>query len=1138
MLFSSLAVCSFCAVACVFLLSVLRTDAARGVPVPHLEDVLSMQDPSAPEGRRTNPKAQSFGPSGRVRKPNIILFLTDDQDVELGSLNYMPKTLKVMRDAGAELRHAYATTPMCCPSRSSMLTGMYMHNHNVFTNNDNCSSPLWQRTHETRSFATYLSNAGYRTGYFGKYLNKYNGSYIPPGWREWGGLVMNSRYYNYTVNLNGKKIKHGDDYQKDYYPDLITNDSIAFLRHSKRQYSRKPVMLVMSFPSPHGPEDAAPQYADMFFNVTSHHTPSYDYAPNPDKQWILQVTGKMKPIHRQFTNLLMTKRLQTLQSVDAAVERVYQEVKDLGELDNTYFIYTSDHGYHLGQFGLIKGKSFPFEFDVRVPFLVRGPGVDAGTTIDEIVLNIDLAPTFLDMAGIEPPPHMDGRSILRLLGNKRRKVNRKVIMKWPDTFLIESSGRREPSDPLKLLKFRRRHNQLNETSAADAPSFTSLLSSSEDGVYVGDADESKLRPNGDNEEEDGGEETGPEDDDDDDEMTPEKDTLSGAASEATPDLLPDNRLMPVGHGALSKAEKLALECAQPELRSPCQPGQKWHCVLEKNRWRKHKCKNRARPASGHGLGQDQVLGLYSFSPARKCACFTPNGHMYTRLEPDERRMQRDFLRSHVSKDFRPKFINGVQSKPETTAHDLADHWGLSRSKRDAATVDSHISSIMNVIEDKISGLQPSSEKLSSSLSCNVTEKGEVHCAQQIYQNPKIWRMNRKKVDRQIRKLRMHLEKLKDIRHHLQKNKPPLAASDDAEDNMHEEKLNLNPMGPKFSTNVTRDSATDPITETPNDKLFESNRHRHHHQQKVFDEQPSTTTNQVATSESLLTTLATILAATNITDSSLLSATTPYPANQATSPSSKREKTHYIVRPGGIDVTILEPVLSHASDNKASSPLLPDTCYCEPDLSNGIDNKASEQNARRKLIEEKLRKKERKARRKAKQEQGCGSERMNCFNHDNEHWRTPPYWTNGPFCFCMNANNNTYSCLRTINSTHNFLYCEFVTGFVTFYNLKLDPFEQTNRINLLNGLEKSWLRGTLHHLKNCKGTDECTVGGAYQLPRRFPSISLGTGGSPSGNTTRGVTARSGPASIWPEKSRKETEKIKVRNKPTVLEQQSS
>ena len=374
-----------------------------------------------------------------TKRPNIILMMADDQDVELGSLQFMPKLNRYLRGEGAHLKSGYATTPMCCPSRSSILTGLYAHNHNVLTNNDNCSSTSWVKQHEPRTFATYIQKSGYKTGYFGKYLNKYAGNHIPAGWDEWSGLIRNSRFYNYSVNVNGIKIRHGSNYERDYYPDLITNDSLAFFRQTKQRNPDQPVLMVMSYPGPHGPEDAAPQYSDLFFNVTTHHNPSYDYAPNPDKQWILQVVDRMEPIHKKFTDVLMTKRLQTLQSIDESIERLHHELELLGELDNTYIFYTSDHGYHLGQFGLVKGKGYPFDVDTKVPFFVRGPNIDGGTVYPRPVLNIDLAPTFLDIAGVEVPSHMDGKSILPVVLTDKKLNDEQLKIKsgWRDSFLIE-----------------------------------------------------------------------------------------------------------------------------------------------------------------------------------------------------------------------------------------------------------------------------------------------------------------------------------------------------------------------------------------------------------------------------------------------------------------------------------------------------------------------------------------------------------------------------------------------------------------------------------------------------------------------------------------------------------------------------
>ncbi|EDV29395.1 uncharacterized protein TRIADDRAFT_18386 [Trichoplax adhaerens] len=377
------------------------------------------------------------------KKDHIILILTDDQDVVLESMKAMPHTSRILGKQGAEFTNAFVTTPVCCPSRSSILTGMYVHNHHTKTNNANCSSPAWRHGPERLTFAKYLQDAGYITGFFGKYLNEYDGSYIPVGWDHWIGQVKNSRYYNYTLNRNGKLVKHGNRCQQDYFTDLIVRESIRFLKKTTEKYPKKPILMVLSMPAPHGTEDSAPQYQNRYARAKVPRTPNYNYH-SFDKHWIVRIAPPMSSVKMNFTDLLYRKRLQTLLSVDDAVEKLYRSIRKLDLKEKTYLFFTSDHGYHLGHFSIVKGKSMPYETDIRVPFLVRGPMIPKNVKVGEIVSNIDLAPTFLDIAGVPIPSQMDGVSIMQLFRISRWKWSGKFpITTWRDTILIERGGKQK-----------------------------------------------------------------------------------------------------------------------------------------------------------------------------------------------------------------------------------------------------------------------------------------------------------------------------------------------------------------------------------------------------------------------------------------------------------------------------------------------------------------------------------------------------------------------------------------------------------------------------------------------------------------------------------------------------------------------
>jgi len=372
-----------------------------------------------------------FGTSlAKSDRPNIVMVLTDDQDVFLDAMTPLVKTKKLLGEQGTTFSNAFVNTPICCPSRATFLTGQYMHNSGAFNNSivGLCGGPAWQEK-EKEGFAPKLQEAGYQTLYAGKYMNMYGlpeaggTEQVPVGWDSWYGLVGNSKFYNYTLSVNGVAEKHGDNYEDDYFTDLVHRRALEFLDNRDES---KPLLMVLGTPASHAPFTPAPQYANEFADMKAPRIPSYNVDVGDTKHWFTRQGSSLSEPALAEVDEIFRNRWRTLLSVDDMVESLINRLEEEEMLDNTYFIYTSDHGYHLGEFGMPIDKRQPYEFDIRIPMIIRGPTIAKNVTSKVPALMVDMAPTFLDIAGI-PTDDLDGVSVLGRMEEERR-------------FLVEYSG--------------------------------------------------------------------------------------------------------------------------------------------------------------------------------------------------------------------------------------------------------------------------------------------------------------------------------------------------------------------------------------------------------------------------------------------------------------------------------------------------------------------------------------------------------------------------------------------------------------------------------------------------------------------------------------------------------------------------
>lgn len=401
---------------------------------------------AAGSGDSAPPAAAQGG--GASAKPNVVVVMSDDQTQ--ASMAQMPRTQSLLGDRGTTFANNFTNWPLCCPSRATYLTGQYAHNHQVLGN----APPQggFDRLNLAETLPVWLQRSGYYTAHIGKFLNGYESSAIgvPDGWSEWHGSKRTYTFYGYQLLEDGQINTYGStNFNPDapanpalYSTDVYTDKAVELI--GRRAPERQPFFLSVAYLAPHsGGPNAGPNETESRCETTAKPAlrhigafgseplptpPNFNEADVADKPQGLATRPALTEAQIAETTRDYRCRLESLLAIDEGIERIVNALEASGELDNTVFVYTADNGFFHGEHRIMTGKNRVYDEAIRVPMLIRGPGVAEGKTVTDLSANADIAPTVLDAAGATAGLAVDGRSLLPSAKHPERLRGRELLV--------------------------------------------------------------------------------------------------------------------------------------------------------------------------------------------------------------------------------------------------------------------------------------------------------------------------------------------------------------------------------------------------------------------------------------------------------------------------------------------------------------------------------------------------------------------------------------------------------------------------------------------------------------------------------------------------------------------------------------